>query len=145
MILSALGLNWKGYLIAGAAGFVLSGVVTAGVTIKAYETWIVPGRIEAAEERVRRDVEERIAAASRAAAEKARADERQRQQEAAQAALKEYQDAVAAREQEAADRLAQLEEENRDYAAKLRASGNSCPLDDSALRFLRGLPDNTTD
>ena len=132
-------------MIAGAAGFVFSGIVTAGVTIKAYETWIVPGRIEAAEERVRRDVEERIAAASRAAAEKARADERRRQQKAAQAALKEYQDAVAAREKEVAERFAVLERENRDYAAKLRASGDSCPLDDGSLRFLGGVPDNPTD
>lgn len=130
------GLNLNMFAVAGVAGFIVASVATATF----YEKIVVPGREHAVEIRVTKDVEERIAAAARAAAAEAVAGELARRQAAIDAALAAYQESVAADQAEADAKLKELEEENRRYADQLAANGKSCPLDDDGIRFLDGLP-----
>lgn len=133
--------NLKGYLIAGAAGFALSAIVTGAATVKVYEDWIVPKREKAVEVRVKLDVTERIAAAEIAAAEIAKNAEAKRQRAIAEAGLKLFKQQYDERQREANERLEELERENDAYVERLKKAGRFRPLNGADIDFLRGVRD----
>lgn len=130
------GLSLKSMAITGGVGFVAGVIVATAGTASFYEKAIVPGREAAVEERVTRDVGERIAAATTAAAAQAVAGELRRRSDAINRAIAAHQAATETDAAEAAARLEQLETENKRYANQLAALGKSCPLGDDDVLFL---------
>ena len=133
------GINLKGHLISAATGGILGAALSVAGVVTVYEKLIVPGREAAVEERVTRDVAERIAAASELAAAKAIDGERIRRQAAIDAAMAGFEISVSEREERREAELAELARENADYARALREAGKSCPYDADIERYLDGV------
>lgn len=127
------------------AGVLVAFLVASAATGLAYERFIVPERealaAAGAAASAAAAAEAQAAALARIAAAESIAGELFRRQTAVNEAIASYQARLAADEAASAERIAQLEQENSDYARELRAAGRSCPYDDAIGRFLDGVSD----